>query len=192
VSAGAQTGRGFFANVGDTRRRGVELNATGESFAGGVSWYVNYTCLQAQFLEAFRVPSPHNPAAVDGEIPVSKGSAIPGAPQHLLGAGVSAALTRDLTASIALKHQSAQFLRGDEGNLTAPLAGYVTLSADAQHKLRSGMTVFVQIDNLFAADYARFGLYGDASEVLGPAYDDPRFISPAAPRSTWIGFRWSL
>jgi iron complex outermembrane recepter protein len=192
VSAGAQTGRGFFANIGDTRRRGVELNLAGELFARDMSWFVKYTYLQAQFLESFRVPSPHNPAATDGEIPVSRGDRIPTTPEHVFAAGLSTALTARLSANVAIKHQSAQFLRGDEGNLAAPLAGYTSVNAGAQYKLGSGITVFVQIENLLDSDYATFGLYGDAREVLGAGYDDPRFISPMAPRSAWLGLRWAL
>lgn len=192
VSAGAQTGRGFFSNIGDTRRRGVELNLAGELFASDVSWFVNYTYLQAQFLESFRVPSPQNPAATGDEIPVTRGDRIPTTPEHVFAAGLSAELTGHLRASVAIKHQSAQFLRGDEGNLAAPLAGYTTVNAGAQYKLGTSITIFAQIENLFDSDYATFGTYGDAREVLGAGYDDPRFISPAAPRSAWLGLRWAL
>jgi outer membrane receptor protein involved in Fe transport len=192
VSAGAQTGRGFFANVGDTRRRGVELNFQGDLFAGAVSWFVNYTYLRAQFMESFLVPSPNNPAAAAEEIPVTEGDSFPSVPRHVLAAGMTADLGAHLSARIAIKHQSAQFLRGDEGNLAAPLAGYTTVNAGAQYKLGTRITVFVQIENVLDADYATFGLYGDAREVLGAGYDDSRFISPAAPRSAWLGARWAL
>jgi iron complex outermembrane receptor protein len=192
VSAGALTNQGFFENVGDTRRQGVELNFDGKAFDDRLSWYVNYTHLQAQFMESFEVMSPHNPAEIDGEIPVDKGDSIPGVPGQLLAAGASFALTPGLTLSLDMKYQSDQYLRGDEGNLNAPLDGFTTVSLGAQWQATPALSLFVQIENLFDDDYGTVGLYGAADEVLGPQYDDRRFISPGAPFGAWVGFRWSL
>lgn len=192
VSAGALTNRGFFDNVGDTRRQGIELNLDGKLLGGRLSWFAHYTHLQAQFRESFHVMSPNNPAAADGEIPVASGDRIPGVPQRNLAAGANLALTEGLTISLDMKHQSNQFLRGDEGNLNPPLASYTTFSAGAEWRLSASVTLFAQIENLFDSDYATFGLYGAADEVLGEEFDDPRFVSPAAPLSAWIGVRWTL
>ncbi len=192
VSAGALTNQGFFDNVGDTRRQGIELNLEGKFWGGRLSWFAHYTHLEAQFRESFRVMSPNNPAAIDGEIPVSSGARIPGVPKQVLAAGASVKLAERLTVSLDMKHQSDQFLRGDEGNLNAPLASYTTFNAGAEWQLSPGVTLFTQIQNLFDSDYATFGLYGAADDVLGEEFDDPRFISPAAPLSAWIGVRWIL
>jgi iron complex outermembrane recepter protein len=192
VSAGALTNQGFFDNVGDTRRDGIELNLNGKSFGGRLDWYANYTDLQAQFMESFSVMSPHNPAQIDGEIPVGKGDSIPGVPEHLLAAGASFALTPGFTLGVDVKYQSDQYLRGDEGNLSAPLSGYTIVNLTAEWRVTPAMTLFAQIDNVFDEEYGTFGLYGAANEVLGDEYDDPRFISPGAPFGAWVGFRWTL
>jgi iron complex outermembrane receptor protein len=52
--------------------------------------------------------------------------------------------------------------------------------------------VFARVDNVFDADYETFGLVGAADEVLGDEFQDPRFLSPAAPLSGWIGLKWTL
>ena len=44
-----------------------------------------------------------------------------------------------------------------------------------------------RITNLFDAEHATFGLLGEADEVLGDDYEDPRFLSPGAPRAAWVG-----
>ena len=51
---------------------------------------------------------------------------------------------------------------------------------------------FGKVNNIFDTNYNTFGVYGQAEEVLGAAYDDKRFVSPAAPRAGWIGVRLSL
>jgi hypothetical protein len=47
--------------------------------------------------------------------------------------------------------------------------------------------VFVLANNLFDTRYSTFGVLGDATEVLGPTYDSPRFLGPGAPRAAWAG-----
>jgi hypothetical protein len=49
-----------------------------------------------------------------------------------------------------------------------------------------------RVTNLFNRDYASFGLLGEADDVLGAPYDDPRFVSPGAPRAAWIGLELSI
>jgi iron complex outermembrane receptor protein len=52
--------------------------------------------------------------------------------------------------------------------------------------------LFGKLNNIFGTNYNSFGVYGEASEVLGPAFNDSRFVSPGAPRAGWIGVRLSL
>lgn len=192
ISSGALTNRGFFDNVGDTRRDGIEINVSGKAVDGRLSWFANYTALRAEFREHFTVMSPNNPASVEGEIPVRKGSRIPGVPEQMLSAGAEFALTDTFTIRLDGKYRSDQFLRGDEGNLESPLSGYTVIDLGAQWRLSSSLTLFAQVENLLDSDYETFGLYGVPDAVLGEDFDDPRFVSPAAPLSAWIGVRWSL
>jgi iron complex outermembrane recepter protein len=191
VSAGALTNHGFFENVGDTRRQGVELNLNGK--LGRVAWYASYTQLQAEFRESFRVMSPNNPESVDGEIEVISGARIPSIPEQTLKAGATISLTPNLSADVDLAYQSDQFFRGDEANLTAPLPGYTVLNVALRWIAGDNLTLFAQVENLLDREYESFGLYGAADEVLGDdGFDDPRFVSPAPPRSASVGFKWSL
>jgi iron complex outermembrane receptor protein len=191
VSAGALTNHGFFENVGDTRRQGLELNLAGK--LGRLDWFASYTHLQAEFRRSFRVMSPNNPASSEGEIDVVRGARIPGVPERILKAGASLAITPTLSVDLDAAYQSDQFLRGDEANLTAPLAGYTVFTAALQWMLGDSLTLFAEIENLFDRKYETFGLYGAADEVLADSgYDDPRFVSPASPRSAWVGFKLSL
>lgn len=192
ISSGALTNRGFFDNVGDTRREGIEINLSGKAVSGRLSWFANYTALRAEFRESFTVMSPNNPSATDGEIAVREGSRIPGVSEHLLSAGAELAVTDAITVRLDGKYRSDQHLRGDEGNLESPLGGYTVLDLSAQWQLSSALTLFARVENVLDSEHETFGLYGAADEVLGDEFDDPRFVSPAAPRSAWIGIRWIL
>ena len=46
--------------------------------------------------------------------------------------------------------------------------------------------VFARVDNVFDAEYETFGLVGAADEVLGDEFEDPRFVSPAAPSAAGL------
>src|SRR5262249_47433137 len=41
ATGGAQSNEGFFANVGDTRRQGLETSISGKLFDGRVDWFAN-------------------------------------------------------------------------------------------------------------------------------------------------------
>lgn len=189
ISAGALTGRGFFDNVGETRRQGAELNLSGRAFKQRLEWFVNYTYLDASFRENFFVASPNNPAAVDDEIPVQSGDRIPGIPEDLLKAGATLSITPKFQVGGDLLYSSNQFFRGDEGNLAAPVSSYTVVNVRGEYRFNEHFTLFAKIDNLFDQDYETFGLFGEADEVLGDEFDDPRFLSPASPRRGWIGVR---
>lgn len=188
ISAGALTNEGYFDNVGKTRREGIELNLSGTAGAR-LRWSVDYTSLDATFREAFAVQSPNNPAAVDGEIAVQPGDRLPLVPEHLLKTGIEFAATSSLSFGANVVAASGQHYRGDEGNLVEEVDGYALLNLRLEYRLGTRASVFVNVDNLLDEEYATFGVFGEADEVLGDDFDDPRFLGPGAPRAAWAGVR---
>ena len=76
--------------------------------------------------------------------------------------------------------------------LLDPIAGYFVANFRGRVAVSRRASIVAQVSNLFNNVYATFGLLGEADDVLGDEYDDPRFLSPAAPRSAWIGIELSL
>jgi len=190
ISAGALTNQGFFDNVGETQREGVEVNLSG----GGdrLSWSVDFTQLDATFGESFLVANPNNPAAIDGEIEVEAGDRLPLIPEQLLKAGLRFAVTESLSLGADLLAASEIYHRGDEGNLVEPIDGYTVLNLRGDYRFGARASVFVSIDNVLDAEYETFGLFGDADDVLGDDFEDPSFLGPGAPRAIWAGVRLSF
>ena len=191
VSAGPVASQGFFDNVGRTRRQGVEagLSARGRlgARAGRLELALHYTWLDATFEASFDEPAPHHPDAVAGALTVPAGARLPATPRHLGKATATWIWAERLAVGANLVANSSQFLRGDEANLLAPLGGFVVLDLRASLDLSRAVSVFVKVSNLLDAHLSTFGTLGDATVVLGPAYDDPRFQSPGAPRAAWAG-----
>ena len=195
ISSGAIANRGFFANVGDTRRQGLEASLAGRhrvgrgGAAGGgqVTWAVHYALLAATFQTPFSAPSATHPDAVGGAIDVPAGARIPGIPRHVTKLALRWSSPVGLSVGATVVIVSSQYLRGDEANLLAPLPGYAVVGARAAYQIVRGVGLYASVENLFDRRYATFGALGDAAEVLGPTFTSPRFISPSAPRAIWGG-----
>lgn len=190
ISSGALTNEGHFENVGDTRRRGLELSAFGV-VANAVRWGASYTYLRGTFETPLTLSSPNHPDEIDGEITVRPGDSIPSVPRHNLKADVSLDVRR-ATIGATLATTSSQFLRGDEANLLSPIDSSAVVNLVGSYALHRRARLVARVTNLFNTNYATFGLLGEADEVLGDEFDDPRFLSPSAPRAGWVGVEFSI
>jgi outer membrane receptor protein involved in Fe transport len=191
ISSGMVANRGFFANVGDTRRQGIEAIVSGRRQIGGwdahLDWGLSYTLLQATFETPFAAPSVNHPSAVGGSVAVPAGARIPSVPAHMGKANLSWTSAFGLSAGATAVAQTGQYLRGDEANLLAPLPGYVVLNLRVAYRVARPATMFLLVSNVFDARYSTFGVLGNAAEVLGASFDSPRFLGPGAPRAAWVG-----
>jgi iron complex outermembrane recepter protein len=61
-----------------------------------------------------------------------------------------------------------------------------------QYRIARALTVFAKVNNVFDRRFETFGLLGEADEVLGDDFEDPRFVSPGAPRGVWLGIEIRL
>jgi outer membrane receptor protein involved in Fe transport len=190
ISAGALTSEGYFDNIGQTRRQGIEINTAGE--VGRVSWFVNYSFLDATFRQDLLLQSPNNPAAEAGEIRVRPGDRLPLLPRHLLQAGFDFRFSQRFGFGAGLGASSGFHLRGDEGNAGDEIGRHVVVGLRGDYRVSDRLRLFLNIDNIFDRDYESFGLFGEPDEVLGDAFEDSRFLSPAAPRAAWLGLQLDL
>jgi len=186
ISSGALTNEGYFQNVAQTLRQGVELSIGGTLF-NRLHGLLNYTFISATFETDLTVSSPNHPEAKGGEIDVEKGDRIPGVPQHNLKADITFAVTEALSLGTNILINSNQVFRGDEGNLIDQIPGYGIVHLRGRYTLWNNFSIFAKVNNLFDETYETFGLFGEADEVLGDDFEDSRFLSPGAPRAAWIG-----
>jgi iron complex outermembrane recepter protein len=191
-TGGSSSNEGFFANVGDTRRQGLEASLTGRAFEQRLDWYANYTYLDATYRTDFSENSANHPDADDdGLIEVHRGDRLPGLPRHAFKIGADYALGHGFTIGGDMVANSGQYLRGDEANLLPKIGGYAVFNLRAVYTFNEHVSLFGRIDNVFDRRYYTFGILGDAGEVF-PDFEDPRFVSPAQPRGAWVGVRVAL
>jgi len=202
ISSGATALTGYYANVGHTRRQGVELAAQGHWGSVGVSAHYTYTA--ATYRSTFDEFSPDNSSAdVSGAILVQPGDHLAGVPAHNLKLRLDASLGPRLTLGVNLVIASSVYARGDENNqdIHGPVPGYALLSLDAHYHASSRWQFFARVNNLVDRRYSNFGILAENSftgpnESFGPALGIPprveQFRAPGAPIGAWAGVSYAL
>lgn len=174
---GDSISEGYFSNVGQTLRYGVETGFSmniPELFSDIDDWHfsTNYTYLNARFMDGFTI---QNPLDTDQAAQVERGDRIPGLPEHIYKASLGVDLWKRLSVAMDAQYSGEQFFRGDEANMTDPLGGYWLFNATAELKINEHVALFGRVNNIFDRKYKSFGVYGEADEVLGDDYDNGRF-----------------
>jgi iron complex outermembrane recepter protein len=190
--------QGFFQNIGDTRRQGVEagLNYRSPSWSA----YANYSFVQATFRSPLVVPSPSNPYQdALGDIQVEPDDRLPGIPEHRLKLGLDYKVLPQWSVGATVNVVSSFFYVGDESNQLAPISGYAVVNLHSIYRPVAHFEVFASINNLFNRKYATWGILSDPTGVGAPGVPlngvtngpgvDNRFLSPAAPFEAFGGVR---
>jgi iron complex outermembrane receptor protein len=186
-------GRGFFANVGRTRRQGVEGQA--ELAAGRWSGFATYALTDATFRTPLTLMSPDNPSAdAAGLIHVVPGDRMPGVVRQRVKLGLAYRAQRWRLALDATSSSGA-YLAGDEANLQPRTAAYVVANLSGSWRLTRRVELFASVQNLADRRYATGGAFAQTSAVFlaeAPGAGNPRSLTPGAPRSALLGLRLSF
>jgi outer membrane receptor protein involved in Fe transport len=186
--AGSVASRGYFINVDETQRQGVE-------FSVGSTWEkltyrLNYNYLNATYESTFTSFSPFNPQGPDRL--VTPGDKIPGQPEHLVKLYADYALTDKARLGAEVISASSQYFRGDEANENEKIDGYVIANIYASYRFNDTFTASLRVNNVLDKDYETFGAYGEADEVLEDIYPDvegAEFVGPAQPRMVSVNLK---
>ncbi|SEQ19675.1 Outer membrane receptor proteins, mostly Fe transport [Solimonas aquatica] len=206
------SGAGYFANVGRTERRGVELGLSGQWAA--LQWHAEYVLVDARYLSDFSVVSENNSTAdADGFIEVADGNRIPLIPRHGAKLGGEYELLRGLSLGANLMLSSGVFLRGNENNRhqagdnpqgstfddPGRIGGYGLLNLYSNYRFARRWEVFARLNNVFDRRFATSGqLAGNPFDDNGAFQANPEdwhhvaAIAPAAPRAVWAGLSLKL
>lgn len=196
TTGGPQANVGFFDNVGNTRRAGVELSLSQRT--DRVRWFVEYSYIEATFEDDFVVNSPNHTVFAnepdaseivgEGKLQVGSGSRIPGIAEHQGNIGVDFTFSDRFEVGADVAVRSGTYLRGDEPNLLDRTDGYAILNLRGEWHVGDKLTLFARVENVLDEDYETFGLLGEPEEVF-PEFEDPRFLGAGPPFGAWVGAR---
>ncbi len=208
VAAG--TNAGFFENVGNTRRQGIDLSLGGKE--GGLNWHLTYSFVDATFQSNFEVNAQSNSTAdADGNILVRPGDRIPLIPRHTGRIVLDYDATSRWNIGGNVVASSGSYLHGNENNANQAggtngageyvsgsgwIPGYAVVNLQTTYHLSKHAQLFVRLNNLFDKHYATAGfLTTNSFNANGTFIADPdnwtheNAVAPAAPRAIWAGVR---
>jgi outer membrane receptor protein involved in Fe transport len=201
ISSGNSFNLGYFDNVGDTQRQGLELGL-GAKF-DKLNLTANYQYLRATFKNSVQFQNENNSSAdADGNYTANSGDYLPNIPKHSLKLRAAYEFTPDLTVGLNMISSGSIFARGDENNqdVNGKVAGYTVFNADANWHFHQNWSGFLKVTNILDKDYASLGILGaNAFNTADKSFNaDPstwqveQFQSPGAPRAAWVGVRYEF
>lgn len=197
-SGGAGSTRGFFQNVGKTRRQGIEL--AGQTQLGPLGVGASYSYVDATYRSAWTESSASNSSADrSGNINVKPGDHIPGIPTSTVKLRLDYRATPKWNIGTNVTYRSGVYARGDENNqdVNGKIPGYVLIDLDTTYQVTKQLQVFASVTNLLDKRYASFGALGQ-NFFTGPNHTfngaspvNEQFVGPGAPRGIWAGLRYA-
>ena len=187
------TGRGYYTNVPETLRQGLEAGA--QFHMGDILAYANYSFVDATYQFAGTLPSPFNPFAnANGNIFVTPGNHIPGVPRNQVKFGADYAFTPQFKLGANAIVVGSQYLIGDNSNLNPKLPAYWVANLHASYQVDEHIQFFGLINNLFNRHYATYGTFfntGTDAQLATSTFftGNPRTITPAQPISFYGGVK---
>jgi outer membrane receptor protein involved in Fe transport len=207
------TNGGYFNNVGDTRRQGVDVEFGG--MEGALTWKLAYSYVDATFQSRFAVGAGSNSTAdANGNIVVQPGDRIPLVPQHTGRLILQYRFGARLELGANLVVVSGSYLHGNENNAnvagttdaasgayiaptgTGWIPSYALLNLTGTYRLDRNVAVFARVVNALNKQYYTAGfLTQDAYNPNGTLRTNPNDwtnengVIPGAPRGIWAGVR---
>ncbi len=176
---------GFFQNVGETRRRGLEFGLYGKF--DSLTLAANYGLVEATYQSSFMEASSQNSSAdSNGMITVNKGDKIPGIARQTLKFRAGYDITPAWSMGGNLIVSSGQYAHGDENNqdVNGPLGGFAVVNLDSHYNMTPSWQTYAKVTNLFNRNYNTFGILGQNMYTA----QSELAVTPSLPRGIWIGF----
>jgi outer membrane receptor protein involved in Fe transport len=182
---------GYFDNIGDTRREGVELGVQVLP-SERLSLYANYAFTRATFRDAaeifsIRADADFAGAPLSGPNDVAPGDRMPLIPDHQVKFGGLLRLPVGLEFGADVRYTGERWLRGDEANETFPIEGYFVTNLRAGFS-RADWEVSAVVSNVFDYQGAIFGTFNENRQ--SGALE--RFLTPMNARSFKLVVRRSF
>jgi outer membrane receptor protein involved in Fe transport len=189
-------GFGYFANIGGTRRQGLDasIDYTGKGWV----FYASYAYVDATYLDALTLAAPDGDPYADGNgaISVVPGDHISSIPRHRVKAGLDRDITNKWTFGGDLLWVSSQYYGGDESNQNPKLHGYATVNLHTAYRINGHFQIYGLIDNLFNHHYYTFASFFDNTNYVGnpsfPNLTDTRSLTPGKPFAAYGGLKISF
>ena len=200
VYANASNGLGYFTNVDETTRKGLDVGVSTKF--NKLSLNFNYGFVMAQYGTNFTLVSEVNSSASDDVIQVSDGDYLPNIPKHHLKIRADYEIKPRWNIGATLTAFTESYMMGNEnqqhdssGGLQGEIPGYAIVNLDSQYNFHDNWELHAKVINLFDQDYYSGGRLAQTSVQTDRSFGDERSVAsliPGAPRAGWIGISKSF
>ena len=200
VYANASNGLGYFTNVDETTRKGLDVGVSTKF--NKLSLNFNYGFVMAQYGTNFTLVSEVNSSASDDVIQVSDGDYLPNIPKHHLKIRADYEIKPRWNIGATLTAFTESYMMGNEnqqhdssGGLQGEIPGYAVVNLDSQYNFHNNWELHAKVINLFDQDYYSGGRLAQTSVQTDRSFGDERSVAsliPGAPRAGWIGISKSF
>ena len=184
---------GYFKNVGQTERKGIEVGVHGK--VDKLTFAANYGFVDATYESGFEVNT------IAHSQMVNKGNRMPGVARQTLKLRANYAVTPAWSLGANVLVAAGQYAHGAENNQTfsaadlgqandvAPkIPGYAVLNLDTSYSLNPNWVLFAKVTNVFDKEYSTFGQL--EQNIYTGGYE--QFRTPSAPRAGWVGITYNF
>ncbi len=180
---------GYFANVGKTRRQGLEAAADYKN--GDWSVYASYAFVDATYQSPVTLNPPSGDPAGDEPINVVPGDHISRIPAHHFKLGLDYKVNDKWTVGGNVIAVGSQFFGGDESNVNPRLPGYATVNLNTTYQITRNMQFHAQVENLFNTRYYLNGTYFDNTSSVGSLIggSNTDTVTPGKPFAVYAGLK---
>ncbi|HEY4126690.1 MAG TPA: TonB-dependent receptor [Gammaproteobacteria bacterium] len=208
ISAPGDPSAGYFANVGDTLRRGLDAHLGG--VAGSLTWQVSASFLRATYESEFNEgdEDANSSANAADQVAVHPGDRLPLTPESTGRTSATYAITDRWSVGGNLLYSGGSTLRGNEDGInqagqisgsgefiqgSGRIGGYNLLGLRTAYQCTDEVSLFMRMDNVLDRRYATAGFLSDVSFAPDGAFrtrgavTHEDAVSPGAPRTLWLG-----
>jgi len=200
VYADASNGMGYFTNVEETTRKGLDVGVSTKFDKLALS--INYGFVMAQYGSNFTLVSEVNSSASSDSIQVSDGDYLPNIPKHHLKIRADYEINPRWNLGATLTGFTESYMMGNEnqqhdssGGLQGEIPGYAIINLDSQYSFRKDWRVHAKFINIFDQEYVTGGRLAETRVQTDRSFGDERNVAsliPGAPRAGWIGLSKSF
>ena len=200
VYANASNGLGYFTNVDETTRKGLDVGVSTKF--NKLSLNFNYGFVMAQYGTNFTLVSEVNSSASSDVIQVSDGDYLPNIPKHHLKIRADYEIKPRWNIGATLTAFTESYMMGNEnqqhdssGGLQGEIPGYAVVNLDSQYNFHDNWELHAKVINLFDQDYYSGGRLAQTSVQTDRSFGDERSVAsliPGAPRAGWVGISKSF
>jgi outer membrane receptor protein involved in Fe transport len=205
IYSDAATAAGYFDNVDETTRKGIDVGLKTAFETWSIS--MNYNFVKAQYGSDVTLVSENNSSAVDDAIQVEDGDYLPNIPKHSFKLRTVYQPEAAWYLGATMTAFSSSYMMGNENQendssvngIQSEVPGYAIVNLDGEYNFSGtleGWKIYAKVSNLLDQKYYTGGRIAETYVNADRSFNDDDIATASliggAPRAGWVGLRYEF